>query len=297
MKVIEKKQRRFLIFTLFVPVILLLVFVVYPAVSLVQISFLEWDGISQVKEFVGIQNYIDMFTNSPDLWLSLRNNGLYLVFHMIMIPIELSIAVMLNSKMKGSGIVKSIIFLPFVISGVGISYAFAYFFSPVNGAFNEVLSIAGLESWIRNWLSDPEIVNFTLIFVSIWRFSGYHVILFISGLKSVPTDLLEAAEIDGANAIQKLFSIQLPSMALVMDFVLFDCIRGTLQHFEIPFVMTQGGPGYASSTFTLYTIDTAFQFNDFGMASTMAVAIMVIVMLIYLMKNIVAKILKRGGAA
>lgn len=289
----RKKQKRFLVVSLLIPVILLLIFVVYPAINLIQTSFLEWDGISQVKEYVGIQNYINMFTNSPNLWLSLRNNGLYLVFHMIMIPIELSIAVMLNSKMKGRGIVKSIIFLPFVISGVGISYAFAYFFSPVNGAFNEILNVCNLDTFIRNWLSDPKIVNFTLIFVSIWRFSGYHVILFISGLKSVSPELLEAAEIDGANSLQRLRAIQLPSMALVMDFVLFDCIRGTLQHFEIPFVMTQGGPGYASSTFTLYTIDTAFKFNDFGMASTMAVAIMIMVMMIYLIKNMIPKLLKK----
>lgn len=293
MKMIEKKQKRFLVVSLLIPVVLLMIFVVYPAINLVQTSFLEWDGISQVKEYVGIKNYINMFTNSPNLWLSLRNNGLYLVFHMIMIPIELSIAVMLNSKMKGRGVVKSIIFLPFVISGVGISYAFAYFFSPVNGAFNEILNVCSLDTFIRNWLSDPKIVNFTLIFVSIWRFSGYHVILFISGLKSVSPELLEAAEIDGANSLQRLRAIQLPSMALVMDFVLFDCIRGTLQHFEIPFVMTQGGPGYASSTFTLYTIDTAFKFNDFGMASTMAVAIMIMVMMIYLIKNMIPKLLKK----
>ena len=117
---------------------------------------------------------------------------------MLAIPFELAIAVMLNSKMKGREIVKVIIFLPFIISGVGISYAFAYFFSPVNGAFNAVLNFLGLGSYIQGWLSDPKVVNLTLCFVSLWRFSGYHVILFSAGLKSVPNELLEAAEIDGA---------------------------------------------------------------------------------------------------
>lgn len=293
---LARKRRIFIIVGLAIPVILLILFVVYPAANLFGMSLTDWDGMSAVKKFVGIQNYIDMFTKSPDLWLSLRNNGIYLAVHMLMIPVEMGIAVMLNGKMRGKSIVKSIIFLPFIISGVGISYAFSYFFSPVNGAFNEVLSVIGLEGLVKNWLSDPNIVNFVLAFVSVWRYSGYHVVLFIAGLKSVPIEVLEAAQIDGANAWHKFRYIQIPMIGLVLDFVLFDCIRGTLQHFEIPFVMTQGGPGYASSTFTLYTIDTAFKFDDFGMAATMAVAIMIIVMMIYLIQHMVSGVLnkKRG---
>ena len=114
---------------------------------------------------------------------------------------------------------------------------------------------------------------------------GYHIILFSTGLRSITVDLSEAARMDGANALQQLLFIQLPSMRMVISFVLFDCIRGTLQLFDIPFIMTGGGPGYASSTFTLYTIDTAFKYNSFGMASTMAVAIMVIVILVYTAEN------------
>ena len=117
--------------------------------------------------------------------------------------------------------------------------------------------------------------------VSAWRFSGYHIVLFSTGLTSIPTEMMEAARIDGANAWHQLWRIQLLNIWLVFSFVMFDCIRGTLQCFDIPFIMTNGGPGYASSTFTLYTIDTAFKYNSFGMAATMAVAIMAIVILVY----------------
>ena len=137
----------------------------------------------------------------------------------------------------------------------------------------------------QSWLSDPKIVNFTLAFVSLWRFSGYHIILFIAALQSVSQDIMEAARIDGANTWQMFRYIQTPSIMLMVDFVLFDNIRGAMQVFDIPFVMTAGGPGYASSTFTLYTIDTAFKFSNFGLASTMAVAIMVIIILIYVVQN------------
>lgn len=289
MKSIRKSRNRFILLSLTIPVILLVMFVVYPSLDLIAMSFTSWDGISPHRTFIGVGNYVDMFTKSPDLWLSLRNNFIYLAVHMVMIPIELSVAVMLNTKFKGAGLVKTIAFLPFIINGVGMSYAFSYFFSPVNGAFNDILTSLGLSGWIQNWLSDPNVVNFVLASVSAWRFSGYHIVLFSTGLTSIPTEVMEAARIDGANAWQQLWRIQLPSIWLVFSFVMFDCIRGTLQCFDIPFIMTNGGPGYASSTFTLYTIDTAFKYNSFGMAATMAVAIMVIVILVYLFQNVVLK--------
>ena len=111
------------------------------------------------------------------------------------------------------------------------------------------------------------------------------MILFMAALQSVPADILESAKVDGANTWQLFRYIQVPAIMLMVDFVLFDNIRGALQVFDIPFVMTAGGPGYASSTFTLYTIKTAFTFSNFGMASTMAVAIMVMIILIYVVQN------------
>lgn len=135
-----------------------------------------------------------------------------------------------------------------------------------------------------------------LSFVSLWRFSGYHVILFMAALQSLPQDVQEAARVDGANAWQMFKFIQIPAIMLMVDFVLFDNIRGSLQVFDIPFVMTSGGPGYASSTFTLYTIETAFSYSNFGLASTMAVAIMVMILVIYLVQNkIIHGIVLKGG--
>lgn len=203
-----------------------------------------------------------------------------------MIPIELAFAVLLTSKLRAAKFYKTMVFLPYIINGVAISYAFSYFFSPVNGAFDGLLEAIKLGMLSRSWLSDPKIVNFVLAFVSLWRFSGYHIVLFMSALQSVSKDIQEAAIIDGANTWQMFRYIQIPSIMLMVDFILFDNIRGALQVFDIPFVMTAGGPGYASSTFTLYTIKTAFTFSNFGLASTMAVAIMVIIIVVYLVQNV-----------
>ncbi len=289
-KIVKSKNANIFIFvSLIIPLTLLYLFVLYPSWDLLMMSFTGWDGVSREREVIGVQNYIDMVTKSPDLWLSLRNNFIYLFVHMIMIPIEIAIAATLNTKFKGANLVKTIAFLPFIMNGVGMSYAFSYFFSPVDGAFNTILDMLGQESLIRGWLSDPTVVNIVLASVSAWRFSGYHIILFATGLKSIDPSILEATKIEGANALQNLWYVQLPSILLVLSFVTFDCIRGTLQCFDIPFIMTGGGPGYASSTFTLYTIDTAFRYNNFGMAATMAITIMIIVILVFTIQNTLLK--------
>lgn len=268
MSSLEKQRKVFILCALAIPVALLICFVALPAIDLVRMSFTDWDGFSPTKNFVKFDNYIAMFKN-PDLWQSLRNNAVYFFVHLLMIPVELMFAVILTSKLRAAKFYKTMVFLPYIINGVAIAYAFSYFFSPVNGAFNRLLEVLHMEHLIQNWLSDPKIVNFTLAFVSLWRFSGYHIILFIAALQSVPQDIIEAARIDGANSFQMFRYIQTPSIMLMVDFVLFDNIRGAMQVFDIPFVMTAGGPGYASSTFTLYTINTAFKFSNFGLASTM----------------------------
>ena len=284
MNSLERKKKQFIGVSLIIPVLLLVGFVLFPAFDLLRMSFTNWYGYSASSQFMGLSNYISMFPNK-DLWLSLRNNAIYFVVHLCMIVVELGFAVLLTGKLRAAKFYKTMVFMPYIINGVAIAYAFSYFFSPINGAFNAILTSAHLESLIRSWLSDEKVVNFVLSFVSVWRFSGYHVILFMAALQSIPQDLMEAARVDGANSWHLFRYIQIPSIMLMVDFVLFDNIRGALQVFDIPFVMTSGGPGYASSTFTLYTIKTAFSFSNFDLASTMAVAIMVMIVVIYVIQN------------
>lgn len=281
---LAKKKRNFITVSLLVPMLLLIGFVLVPGIDLLRMSFTDWDGWSPSSNFIGFNNYVAMFKNK-DLWMSLKNNAVYFFVHLLMIPVELVFAVMLNSKFKGAKFYKFMIFLPFIINGVAISYAFSYFFSPVNGAFDEILEIFGLGMLSRNWLSDTKIVNFVLASVSLWRYSGYHIILFIAALQSVSQDVQEAARMDGANAWQMFRFIQVPSIALMVDFILFDNVRGALQAFDVPFVMTQGGPGYASSTFTLFTINTAFKYSNFGLAATMAVALVILIVFVHFIQN------------
>ena len=284
MNKLNKARRQFIIISLIIPITLLIAFVVFPGIDLFRMSFTNWNGYSPNSNFIGIDNYIAMFRNK-DLWLSLKNNAVYFIVHLLMILVELAFAVILTSKLRAAKFYKTMVFLPYIINGVAIAYAFSYFFSPINGAFDAILEAVNLEAFIRSWLSDPKVVNYVLSAVSVWRFSGYRVILFMAALQSIPEDIAESAKVDGANEWQLFKYIQIPSIMLMVDFVLFDNIRGALQVFDIPFVMTAGGPGYASSTFTLYTIKTAFTFSNFGLAATMAVAIMVMIVVIYIIQN------------
>ena len=284
MKSLEKQKRIFIVCALVIPMALLIGLVVIPAIDLFRMSFTNWDGYSASYDWIKFDNYSSMLKNK-DLWMSLKNNAVYFAGHLLFIPVELAFAVLLTSKLRAAKFYKTMVFMPYIINGVAIAYAFSYFFSPVNGAFDAILSLFHLDSLIQNWLSDTKIVNYVLTSVSLWRFSGYHVILFMAALQSLSRDVQEAAEVDGANAWQLFRYIQIPSIMLMVDFVLFDNIRGALQVFDIPYVMTSGGPGYASSTFTLYTIDTAFKYSNFGLASTMAVAIMLMIVVIYVIQN------------
>jgi len=270
-------QRRMVIFTfLFIPVSLLLLFLLYPTLRLVQFSFSDWNGISKDFGYVGFANYFTAF-HTPEVWKSLGNNFLYLIIHALFIPLEIMVAVLLNSKIRSSNFFRSIVFMPYILNGVAVVYIFSYLYSPINGPLNSLLGAVGLESLIQNWLSDTGVVNYSLVAVSIWRFSGFHVILFLAGLQSVPNDLYEAATIDGATALQKFRFITVPSIGRVIEIVLFLNVRGALQVFDIPFLMTQGGPGTSSSTFTVYTIQTAFKYSNYGLASSLAVILMLMI--------------------
>ena len=162
MSSLARKKRNFIIVALIIPTVLLICFVVFPAIDLFKMSFTNWDGISASSDFIWFDNYKSMFHN-VDLWQSLRNNAVYFVVHLCMIPVELAFAVLLTSRLRAAKFYKTMVFMPYIINGVAISYAFSYFFSPVNGAFDAILKALhmGMLSG-HGWLSDPGIVNFVL---------------------------------------------------------------------------------------------------------------------------------------
>lgn len=271
-----KMQRKFIIVSfLLIPMVLLLMLLVYPTLKLLQMSFTDWDGLTSGFHYIGLGNYMELM-QSDEVWVSLKNNATYFIIHLAFIPLEIVVASVLVSKLRAAKFYKVIVFMPYIINGVAVAYMFAFFFSP-DGSMNQLLHLFGLDRLSQSWLSDSHVVNFTLVFISVWKYSGLHIILFIAAMQSIPADYYEAATIDGANRFQQLRHITVPGIKTVIELILFLNVRGALQVFDIPFLVTNGGPGYDSSTFMVYTIKTAFQYNHFGLAAAMAITLMLLI--------------------
>lgn len=281
----DKIQKRILLTCfLAIPTLLLLVFVIYPTVKLITISFTDWDGINPTWNFVGLKNYNQVFQRR-DIWQSLKNNNLYFIIHLFFIPIEMYLAMLLDRYIRKSEFFKTIVFMPYIINGVAIAYMFSFLYSSEDGVLNGLLAL--LQMGKVRWLSDPEIVNYSLVIVSLWRFTGIHIILFLAGLQSINKDMLEAALIDGASVFQQFIKIIIPNMKSILSIILFLNVRGALMVFDIPFVMTSGGPGTSSTTFALHTVKTAFEFSNFGLASAMAIVLIIAIIIISIIQNLV----------
>ena len=281
----DKTQRRLLLTSfLAIPTLLLIVFVIYPTVKLIYLSFTDWDGISNNMRFIGLKNYFLVFERK-DIWNSLKNNNLYFLIHLVFIPIEMYLAVLLDRYIKKSEFFKTVIFMPYIINGVAIAYMFSFLYNSEDGILNAVLALFNI-SKVR-WLSDPALVNYSLVAVSLWRYTSIHIVLFLAGLQSINKDMLEAALIDGASVFQQFIKIIVPNMKSILSIILFLNVRGALMVFDIPFVMTSGGPGNSSMTFALHTVKTAFEFSSFGLACAMAIVLIIAIIIISLVQNIV----------
>ena len=274
----NKVQKNILLVSfLTIPTIMLLSFIIYPAVKLIGISFTDWNGVSPVYNYIGFKNFSDLFT-SKELWKTLYANRVYFFLHLILIPVELYIAFLLDRYIKGSEFFKSIFFMPYIINGVAVAYMFSFLYSSEDGVLNAILELMNLGK--VGWLSDPKIVNYSLTAVSLWRFTGMPIILFLAGLQSIPKDMLEAATIDGASVWQQFSKIIMPNMKTVTSIVLFLNARGALMVFDIPFVMTSGGPRGSSTTFALNLVKIAFDFENFGLAAAMAIVLIIMILIL-----------------
>ena len=287
-KDLEFQKKVLLVTFLFIPTILIMLFMIYPLIKLIGLSFTSWDGMSPTKQFVGLKNFEKIFFDSPEVWASLKNNGVYFVGHLLFIPIELFIAFLLDNRVRCSKMFKTITFLPYIINGVAVACMFSFLYSSQGGVLNDMLQFFHLNK--IGWLSDPSVVNYSLTAVSVWRFTGIHIMLFLAAFQSLPKEMIEASIIDGANSFKQFYHIVLPNIKPVVEIVLFLNVRGALQVFDIPYVMTAGGPNHASETFTVQTINTAFQYASFGTACAMAVVLMVMIIFFSIVQKKIFKL-------
>ena len=271
----DRNQKRLLIFSFLVlPVSLLLVFSYYPASRLVYLSMMEWDGFSPSIDFVGLANYVEILWEDPELLEPMLNSFYYFVGSLVQLSLALWFAVILNDKLPGSAFFKMMLFLPFVLNQVASAFVFRIFFQ-IGGAFDGFLDLLGMEALIQPWLMDKDVAPWSLVGASVWRYLGFNLVICFGALQSIPKDLYEAATIDGAGDWQKFLYITLPSIKLMLMLQVLLSLVGSLEVFEIPLLITGGANG--TKTFVMATVEQAFEFQSFGVASAMAVVLLVVV--------------------
>ncbi|MEH1166854.1 sugar ABC transporter permease [Micromonospora sp. CPCC 205539] len=255
---------------------LLITFTYVPVGNMIWYSFQRWDGLSPTMTFVGMDNYGRVFSDE-DYWRVFLVSLYYFVASFAQIAIALYFAVLLSFQTRLRNLFKGILFFPYLLNGVAVGFVFLYLFQP-DGTLDTVLRLVGLGEHTRYWLGDAEVANFSLAGTSVWRFTGLSFVLFLGAIQSIPTELYEAAEIDGAGRWQQFRFIIAPGIRRIISLSFILAISGSLAVFEIPFIMTGGANG--TRTFVIRAYETAFQFRQIGLASAMAVVLLLLVLVI-----------------
>jgi multiple sugar transport system permease protein len=255
------------------PLTLLIAFTYAPVVNMVAYSFTDWDGVSPELRYTGAGNYAELFTR-PQLFEVFLVSGYYLLASVVQIAAALYFATILSFDVRFRNFFKGVLFFPYLINGVAIGFVFLYFFQD-GGTLDSILRLFGQEG-DRAWLGTPTSANVSLAGVSVWRHLGLNFVLFLGAIQSVPGELYEAAELDGANRWQQFRHIIAPGIRPVLSLSVILSVSGSLSVFEIPYVMTGGATG--TETFVIQTVKLAFQFNKTGLASAAAVVLLLIVL-------------------
>ncbi|MBO1625451.1 carbohydrate ABC transporter permease [Bacillus arachidis] len=238
-----------------------------PLIFSLIISFFDWPTVG-TPTFIGFKNYVDMFTNDPVFWQSL---GVTFKFAAILVPLNIGIAlllaILLNQKVKWLSGYRTIFYLPTVVSGVALSMIWSWMYDGEYGLLNYLLSLIGITG--PNWLNDPTWSLFAIVFAGIWG-QGTMMLIFLAGLKNIPKDLYEAADIDGASKWQKFSKITLPMLSPTILFNVITAIISAFQQLTLALVLTGGGPLRKTYFYAMYVYENAFKYFKMGYASANA---------------------------
>lgn len=262
-------------------------FLVLPFIASFFMSFLSCKG--SVCQFVGFGN-ISRLIHDKIFWIALSNTMLFLIVQVpIMLILGLVYANLLNSpKLKGRNIYRTMLFIPCVTSLVAYSVVFKMMFS-TDGLVNSVLLGIGLIDNGVNWITNPVTAKIVIIIGLIWRWTGYNMVFYLAGMQAIPSEIYEAAKIDGASSVKTFLRVTIPHLKPIIFFTSITSTIGTLQLFDEVVNITGGGPGYATTTLSQYIYRVSFMTDiDMGYAATISYAIVVIVLILAIIQKKVA---------
>lgn len=266
----------------------LLIFYIWPMLQTFYFSFTEWGPFGDAV-WTGLANYRELF-HGPEFLMALRNTLVYTVLNVsITEAIALVLAVLLNQKLRGMSVYRTLYFIPVVTMPVAIGLVWRWLYNSDYGVINYLLSLIGIEG--ANWLSDPDLALYAIVVVGVWSDIGYALVLFLAGLQTIPAEYYDAASVDGAGALVKFFRITLPLLSPTVFFVTVISLIGSLQVFDLIFVMISSGRSASTSPVIDQTQSLVYLFykntfviNEQGQGAAVVLTLFIIIVLITLVQ-------------
>lgn len=257
-------------------------------------GLLDWNGIGTAR-FVGLDNFVTLFTKDAYFWPSVKRTLMFAVFSMVEIPVALFIAMLLNRYVKRPNFLVSSYFMPVILSVVIIGQLWKTIYNPASlgGMLNQVLIALGLSSWTKIWLTDPATAMYALYFVALWQYLGYHVLIQFTGIRNIPSEIYEAARIDGAEGFKADRYITLPMVVPIFKISIVLAFIGSLQAFDMIMVMTGGGPAHATDVISTHMYNMSFLSMKYGYGSAIASFLVVMCLIATVIINAVFRRLER----
>lgn len=262
--------------------LLFAVFVVWPIITAVQMSLFRWRGFGPMVDFVGLANYIAVLTSKVFTDALVHNLIIVVGSIVLQLPLGLAIALLLNRRMWGQGLLRTIIFVPYVLAEVIAGVVWFQLLQPQYGVIDTILGAIGLSGPPQGFLGTPDLALWTVLVVLTWKYLGLAVILFLAGLQGVPEELYEAAQLDGASWWQVQRRITIPLLGPTMRTWGFLSMIGSLQLFDMVWILTRGGPANATTTMATFLIDQGTRSQNFGIAGAASVVLFVVALVLAL---------------
>lgn len=259
--------------------IIYLLVIVIPTFYTVYLSLVEWNGVSAVKTFIGLQNYIDLFINDNVFLKSFNNTIIWTILSLVAsMFVALLLALFLNRNFKGKTFFRAAFYFPFILSNIVVAIIWVWIYNPSMGLINEILGWFGLEGVA--WLSEPQIALYAVFIASTWQFVGNPMIIFLAGLQAMPEEPFEAAKVDGASIIQGFFKVTVPLLRETFIIVFATTLFNAMRVFDIIYAMTGGGPAQNTQVLASWMYYQSFTVNNIGPGSAISIILLIIVLIV-----------------
>jgi ABC-type sugar transport system permease subunit len=274
------RQFRVQILFLLPALVIFTAFVVYPLLASLYYSLTDWDGLAPDLHFVGLANFQQLL-HDVTVFTDLRNTLIFAAGVMVLQNgLALLLAIILDGFLRRLSFLRVLFLIPAMLSALAVGYIWSYIYTPEFGFLNTFLGRIGLSAWQQDWLGNAHLTLFSLIFTNSWQFMGFGMVIFLAGLQAVPSELYEAANIDGTSSWQRFRDITFPLIAPSVTVNVILTMIGSMKVFDLILVMTNGGPGDTSESLALRLYKEAFTLNHFGYGTAIGIVMSLFILVL-----------------